>query len=62
MILVTFTKHGQWHVEYVVLEGTAMKKLLILGVLGVFLAAHGVVTAMTIYPQLDAFTCDASHC
>ena len=45
-----------------VLEGMAMKKLLILGALGVFLAVHGVVTAMTIYPQLDAFTCDASHC
>jgi len=39
-----------------------MKKLLILGVLGVFLAAHGVVTAMTIYPQLDALTCDGSDC
>jgi hypothetical protein len=62
VILVTFTKHGQWHVSFAVLEGTAMKKLLILGALGVFLAAHGVVTAMTIYPQLDALTCDGSDC
>jgi hypothetical protein len=59
---VTFTKHGQWHSVIAVLEGTAMKKLLILGALSVFLAAHGVVTAMTIYPQLDALTCDGSHC
>ena len=59
---VTFTKHGQWQSLIAVLEGMAMKKLLILGALGVFLAVHGVVTAMTIYPQLDAFTCDGSHC
>jgi hypothetical protein len=58
----TFTKHGKWHITTAVLEGTAMKKLLILGALGIFLAAHGVVTAMTIYPQLDAYTCDGSNC
>ena len=39
-----------------------MKKLLILGALGIFLAAHCVVTAMTIYPQLDAYSCDGSNC
>jgi len=39
-----------------------MKKLLILGALGIFLAAHGAVTAMTIYPQLDAYSCDGSNC
>ena len=62
MILVTFTKHGRWQFECVVLEGTAMKKLLILGALGIFVAAHGVVTAMTIYPQLDAYSCEGSNC
>jgi hypothetical protein len=45
-----------------VLESTAMKKLLILGALGIFLAAHGVVIAMTIYPRLDAYSCDGSNC
>jgi hypothetical protein len=29
-----------------------MKKLLVLVALGIFLAAHGVVTAMTFHPQL----------
>jgi hypothetical protein len=62
VIRVTFTKHGRWHLTLVVLEGTAVKTLLILGALGLFLAAHGVVTAMTIYPQLDAYTCDRSNC
>jgi hypothetical protein len=45
-----------------VLEGTDMKKLFILGALGIFLAAHGIVTAMTIYPPLDAYSCDGSNC
>ena len=62
VIPVTFTKHGQWQALIALLEGLAMKKLLILGALGIFLAAHGVVTAMTIYPQLDANTCDRSNC
>jgi hypothetical protein len=39
----------------------AMKKLLILGALGIFLAAHGVVTAMSIYPQLHVYSCDGSN-
>ena len=39
-----------------------MKQLLILSALGIFLAAHGVVTAMTIYPQLDEYNCDGSNC
>jgi hypothetical protein len=39
-----------------------MKKLLVLGALGIFLAAHGAVTAMTIYPQLDEYSCDGSNC
>jgi hypothetical protein len=30
-----------------------MKQLLVLGALAIFLASHGVVTAMTIYPQLE---------
>ena len=59
---VTFTKHGQWHVVVAVLEGMAMKKLLILGAVGIFLAAHGVVTVMTIYPPSDAYSCEGSNC
>jgi multisubunit Na+/H+ antiporter MnhG subunit len=39
-----------------------MKKLIILGALAIFLAAHGVVTAMTIYQQLDAYSCISSNC
>jgi hypothetical protein len=39
-----------------------MKKLLVLGALAIFLAAHGAVTAMTIYPQLDEYNCDGSNC
>jgi hypothetical protein len=39
-----------------------MKKLLVLGALGISLAAHGAVTAMTIYPQLDECSCDGSNC
>jgi hypothetical protein len=39
-----------------------MKQLLILSALGIFLVAHGVVTAMTIYPQLDAYSCDGLTC
>jgi hypothetical protein len=39
-----------------------MRKLLILGCLGIFLAAHGAVTAMTFYPQLDEYSCDGSNC
>jgi hypothetical protein len=62
VIPVTFTKNGRWHVGFIVLEDMAMKKLLILGALAIFLAAHGVVTAMTLYPQLDAYICDGSNC
>jgi hypothetical protein len=62
VIPVTSAKHGfvqGWAVEWRV---QVMKKLLVLGALGIFLAAHGAVTAMTIYPQLDAYSCDGSSC
>jgi hypothetical protein len=39
-----------------------MKKLLIVGAVAIFLAAHCVVTAMTIYPPSDAYSCDGSNC
>jgi hypothetical protein len=39
-----------------------LKQLLILSTLGIFLAAHSVVPAMTIYPQLDALSRYSSNC
>ena len=54
VILVTFARHtavARGAVGWCI-QGTAMKKLLVLVALGIFLAAHGVVTAMTFHPQL----------
>jgi hypothetical protein len=62
VIPVTSTKHGQCDGVVASMEVRVMKQLLVLGALGIFLAAHGVVTAMTIYPQLDAYSCDRSNC
>ncbi len=39
-------------------EGTVMKRFLIIAALGLFLAAHGVVALMTVYPQEAKAGCD----
>jgi hypothetical protein len=42
--------------------GTIRLEAATIGGLGIFIAAHGVVTALTIYPQPDAYSCDGSNC
>jgi len=39
-----------------------MKRLLILTTLGLFLAAHGAVAVMTVYPQLALADCQNGGC
>lgn len=39
-----------------------MKKFLILTALGLFLAAHGAVALMTVYPQSALAACGTSGC
>jgi hypothetical protein len=39
-----------------------MKRLLILTTLGLFLAAHGAVAVMTVYPQLTLADCQNRRC
>jgi hypothetical protein len=47
---VTPTFRRQWHVYITDERSTAMKRLLILTALGLFLAAHGAATAMSFAP------------
>jgi hypothetical protein len=53
VIPVTFSGGKTWLLELNSEGRTTMKRLLILAALGLFLAAHGVVGFMSIYPQPD---------
>ena len=39
-----------------------MKKIVVITALGLFLAAHGAVTAMTLFPQPAMADCSGSGC